>query len=241
MSPRSAARRRSLPAPALRRHSPARRLRAPGRAGRASRARRGRGTIAVFCSGEGTNLQAILDAVRAGRVRARVALVVSDRPQARALRRARRAGVEACYINPTSYKTRAAFERAVIARCQARRVRLICLAGFMRILSPVLIRRYRHRILNIHPALLPAFPGAHAVRDTLAWGAKVTGVTVHVVDEHVDHGPIILQEAVTVPSGATASTLLQRLHRLEHRLYPRAIRLVLDGRVRVRGRTVTIR
>ncbi len=211
MSPRSAARRRSRPA------------------------------IAVFCSGEGTNLQAILDAIRGGRVRARVALVVSDRPQARALRRARRAGVEACYINPKSYRTRAAFERAVIARCQARGVRLICLAGFMRILSPVFVRRYRHRILNIHPALLPAFPGAHAVRDALAWGAKVTGVTVHIVDERVDRGPIILQEALTVPPGATVPTLLQRLHRVEHRLYPRAIRLMLGGRVRVRGRTVTIR
>ena len=111
----------------------------------------------------------------------------------------------------------------------------------MRILSPVFVRRFRHRILNIHPALLPAFPGAHAVRDALAWGAKVTGVTVHFVDEHVDHGPIILQEAVAIRPRETEVALLARIHRVEHRLYPEAISLVLSGRTKVRGRSVTLR
>ena len=196
--------------------------------------------LAVFCSGEGTNLQALLDAARRGRLRARVALVISDRPGARALRRAARAGVEARCVDPKRSPTRAAYERALIRLCEARAIRLVCLAGFMRILSPVFVRRYRHRILNIHPALLPAFPGASAVRDALVWGANVTGVTVHLVDEQVDHGPILLQEAVAVRPGDTEATLLARVHRVEHRLYPRAVALMLSGRVRVSGRTVRL-
>jgi len=194
----------------------------------------------VFCSGEGTNLQAILDAGEAGRVRARVALVISDRPEAHALRRAARAGVNARYVDPKRYPTRGEYERALIALCEAHDVRLICLAGFMRILSPVFVRHYRDRILNIHPALLPAFPGARAVRDALAWGVKVTGVTVHLVDDEVDHGPILLQEAVAVAPHDTEASLLARLHRVEHRLYPKAISLMLERRVRVSGRTVRL-
>ena len=194
--------------------------------------------IAVFCSGQGTNLQAILDATRHGRLRAQVAIVVADHPNVRALTRARRAGVPALSLNPKHYATRAGFERALIRVLTRHRVRLVCLAGFMRILSPVFVRRHRARIVNIHPALLPAFPGAHAVRDALAWGAKVTGVTVHFVDEHVDHGPIILQEAVTIRPRDTEAVLLARIHRVEHRLYPKAIGLVLAGRTRMVGRRV---
>src|SRR5262245_6052896 len=122
-----------------------------------------RPAIAVFCSGQGTNLQAILDAARTGVLRATVALVISDQPKAKALTRAIRAGAEACYLDPRAYPTRARYERALIRLCEARNVRLVCLAGFMRILSPIFVRRYRSRILNIHPALLPAFPGAHAI------------------------------------------------------------------------------
>jgi phosphoribosylglycinamide formyltransferase-1 len=111
----------------------------------------------------------------------------------------------------------------------------------MRILSPAFVRHFKHRILNIHPALLPAFPGAHAVHDALQWGAKITGVTVHFVDEEVDHGPVLLQEALAVAPADTEASLLAKLHRVEHRLYPRAIQVVLEGRVTVRGRTVRIR
>ena len=192
--------------------------------------------LAVLCSGEGTNLQAILDATRAGRVRARVAIVVSDQPHARALTRAAKAGAAAHYLNPKAYPSRAAYDRALISLLAARRVRLVCLAGFMRILSRRFIRHFRGRVLNIHPALLPAFPGAHAIRDALAWGAKVTGVTVHFADEEVDHGPIILQEAVVIAPRETEATLLRKVHRVEYRLYPEAIRRVLAGRVRIVGR-----
>lgn len=195
----------------------------------------------MLCSGQGTNLQAILDATRTGRVRARVALVISDRAKARALYRARRAGAHAEYVDPRAFPTRASFEHALIQRCEAHRVRLICLAGFMRILTPVFVNRYRYRILNIHPALLPAFPGAHAIRDALAWGVRVTGVTVHLVDAQVDHGPILLQEAVKIAPGETEASLLRKLHRVEHRLYPAAIQLALDGRVVLSGRVAAIR
>lgn len=196
--------------------------------------------LAVFCSGRGTNLQAILDAVRAGGLRARVALVISDQPAALAIRRARRAGVEAVVVERRAYPSREEFEQAIIDVLEARAIRLICLAGFMRLLSPAFVRRYAGRLLNIHPALLPAFPGAHAVRDALAWGAKVTGVTVHFVDEEVDHGPIILQEAVAIAPRDSEASLLRRLHVVEHRIYPKAIGLVLAGRVMLRGRATRV-
>jgi len=199
-----------------------------------------RPAIAVLCSGQGTNLQAILDATRSGRLRARVAVVVADRPQAYALTRARRAGAAAHYLNPKQYATRGRFEHALATVLTSHRVQLVCLAGFMRILSPAFVHQFPRRILNIHPALLPAFSGAHAIHDALAWGVKVTGVTVHLVDDEVDHGPILLQEAVQVLPGDTAARLLQRVHRIEHRLYPKAIQLVLEGRVHVVGRTVRL-
>ena len=194
--------------------------------------------IAVCCSGQGTNLKAILRAIRGKRLRARVSVVVSDSAGAFALERARRAGVPAVFIDPFAFRTRAAFDRALSRVVEKSGARLIVLAGFMRILSPWLVRRWAGRILNIHPALLPSFPGCRAVRDALAYGAQVTGVTVHFVDEQVDHGPILLQGAVPVKPKDTEVALHQRIHRLEHRLYPKAIQQVLDGRVKLSGRKV---
>lgn len=194
-----------------------------------------------MCSGQGTNLQALLDATRAGRLRARVAVVISDRAQAYALQRARRAGVEAHVVDPKAHASKADFEKTLITLCTAHQVAAVCLAGFMRILSPVFVRSYAGRILNVHPSLLPAFPGAHAIRDALAWGAKVTGVTVHLVDEALDHGPILLQEAVAIAPRETEASLLAKLHRVEHRLYPQALSLVLAGRLRLAGRAVRVK
>lgn len=200
-----------------------------------------RPTIAVLCSGQGTNLQAILNATRSGRARARIGLVMSDRADAFALRRAKRAGVPAVFVDRKAFDSREAFERHLIRLLEHAGVRVVCLAGFMRVLSPVFVRRFRHRILNIHPSLLPAFPGGHAVQDALAWGAKVTGVTIHLVDEEVDHGPIVLQASLAIKPGERLGALLERIHRIEHRLYPKAIALMLGGKVRVRGRTVEVR
>ena len=193
--------------------------------------------IAVFCSGQGTNLQAILNAIRRRRLRARVALVVSDNPGAYALVRAHAAKVPTVVIEPRRFPSRRAFDRAAARIVQAHKVRLIVLAGFLRILSPWFVRRYAGRILNIHPALLPAFPGSHAVRDALRHGVKVTGVTVHFVDEKVDHGSILLQGPVPVRENDTEESLLKRVHRLEHRLYPEAIQQVLDGRIQAIRKT----
>jgi phosphoribosylglycinamide formyltransferase-1 len=196
--------------------------------------------LAVLCSGQGTNLQALLEATRTGRLRARVAVVISDRAASNALARATRAGIEAHFVDPKAYPSRGEFEQVLLTLCAAHRVRAVCLAGFMRLLSPVFVRPYAGRLLNIHPALLPAFPGAHAIRDALAWGAKVTGVTVHLVDEEVDHGPILLQELVRIAPGETEASLLKKLHRVEHRLYPQALRQVLAGRVRLTGRVARL-
>ena len=199
-----------------------------------------RRNIGVLCSGNGTNLQAIIDAIRRGRLRARVAVVISDRADVRALLWARRANIPAQFIDPHDFPNREAYDRALIRCLEAAQVRVVCLAGFMRLLSPVFVRRFSRRLLNVHPALLPAFPGAHAIRDALAWGVAVTGVTVHFVDEEMDHGPILLQEALAIRPRESADRVLARVHRIEHRLYPRAIQLVLDGRVRLRGRTAEL-
>ena len=145
------------------------------------------------------------------------------------------------FIDPKFFPDRAAFYQKVILELESRGVSLVCLAGYLLKLESNIVQRFRGRILNIHPALLPAFPGAHAVRDALAWGAKVTGVTVHFVDERVDHGPIILQEAVAIQPRDTEASLLSRIHQVEHRLYLQAIGLVLSGRTKIRGRSVTLR
>lgn len=196
--------------------------------------------IAVFCSGEGTNLQAIIDAVRRKKLNATIALVVSDRKGSFALTRAERAGIEKMVLRPRDYPSRERYEQALLHLLKSRRIDCVVLAGFMRILSPTFIRAYRNRILNIHPALLPSFRGTNAIQDALAYGVRVTGVTVHLVDEGVDTGPIVLQEAVAIKPNDTDKTLHERVHRAEHRLYPEAIALLLKQKLRVAGRKVEI-
>jgi phosphoribosylglycinamide formyltransferase-1 len=196
-----------------------------------------RSRVGVLLSGSGTNLQAILDA--AGR-EYEVAVVVSDKADAFGLERARTAGVPAVHVDPKAHEGRDAFNAALVEALRAHGVDLVCLAGFMRILAPNFVRAFEHRILNVHPALLPSFPGGHAVADALAWGAKVTGATVHLVDEEVDHGPIVLQEAVAIEPGDTEETLHERIKAVEHRLYPQAIRLFAAGRLKIEGRIVHV-
>jgi phosphoribosylglycinamide formyltransferase-1 len=197
--------------------------------------------LGVLASGRGSNLQAILDAIAAGRCPARVAVVISDRKDAAALERARRAAVPAVHVDPRAHPDRRAFDAAVAAALDGHRVELVCLAGFMRVLTPEFVRRYRGRVLNVHPALLPAFPGLHAQRQALEHGVKVAGATVHLVDEGVDTGPILLQAAVPVLEDDTEEALAARILGEEHRLYPEAIRLVAEGRVEVTGRRARIR
>jgi phosphoribosylglycinamide formyltransferase-1 len=193
--------------------------------------------VAVLASGSGTNLQALLDDPDVGPT---VVLVVSDQPGAKALERARSHGVKTVVLEPREYESREAHDEALRTVLEGEGVDFILFAGYMRILTPVVVKAFRGRWLNIHPSLLPAFPGAHPIKDALAWGAKVTGVTVHFVDEEVDHGPIVLQQSIEVLPEDDEESLLARVHDVEHRLYPRAARLLAQGRLRVEGRTVHI-
>ena len=194
--------------------------------------------VGVLLSGSGSNLQAILDDADGSGYE--VAVVVGDRADAYGLERARRAGVPAVFVDPRAHEGRDAFSDALADELRSEGVDLVCLAGFMRILTASFIKTFEDRILNIHPALLPSFPGAHAVRDALEWGAKLTGTTVHFAVEEVDHGPIVLQEAVPILPGDDEATLHERIKAVERRLYPEAIRLFAAGRLRIDGRRVEI-
>lgn len=195
--------------------------------------------VGVLASGAGTNLQSILDACRDGHVPAEVAVVLANKADAGALDRARKAGVPAHFVD-TKGIPREAHERQMAALLDAAGVELVCLAGYMRLLTPWFVARYRGRLVNIHPALLPSFPGAHAVRQALEHGVKLSGCTTHLVTEETDAGPIILQAAVPVYEDDTEETLQARIRREEHRVYPETVRLFAEGRIRVEGRTVRI-
>jgi phosphoribosylglycinamide formyltransferase-1 len=189
--------------------------------------------IAVLASGVGSNLQALLDDPI---VRPWVALVVSDSEGARALERGRAAGVEAAFLDPAAFDARADFDAALLEIFAERHIEFVVNAGFMRILGPEIVHAYDGRWLNVHPSLLPAFPGANAVPDALAWGVKVTGATVHLLDEEVDHGPIVAQQAVPVLDDDDEWSLHGRIQEAEHRIYKSAVRALVEGRVKLDGR-----
>ncbi len=196
--------------------------------------------ISVLASGRGTNLEAILEAADKGKISGEVALVLSDQPEAQALDRARRRNIEALYLNPGEYRGREDYDRAVVERLKTAQIDLVALAGFMRLLSPYFINVFPMQIINIHPALLPAFPGLDGVEQALNYGVKVSGCTVHFVDEGLDTGPIILQEAVPVIQEDTVETLHERIHAAEYRLYPTAIELFCRDKLKVEGRRCMI-
>ncbi len=195
--------------------------------------------IAVFVSGNGTNLQAIIDAISRGEIKAKIALVASDNKDAYALVRAKKANVETFVLSPKDFKSREDYDRKIIKELEKRSVRLVVLAGFMRLLSPYFVRQYKNKIMNIHPALLPSFKGTHGIKDAFEYGMEMTGVTVHFVDGELDHGPIILQEAVSIDGDDTLETLEEKIHKVEHRLYPKAIRLFVEGKLKIEGRKVS--
>jgi len=202
----------------------------------------GRLRVGVLVSGRGSNLQALLDASARADYPAEVVVVISDRDRAAALDRARTAGVEALVVNPKDFADRESFDRALVRELTVRRVGLVCSAGFMRILSSAFTRAFSGRAMNIHPSLLPAFPGLHAQRQALDHGAKVAGATVHFLgDGAVDTGPIILQGSVPVHPDDTEDTLSARILTEEHRLYPEAVRLFAEGRLSVVGRRVLVK
>ena len=197
--------------------------------------------VGVLASGRGSNLQALLDACGTPSYPARIVVVISDREHAPALDRARAAHIEALWINPKDFADRESFSLALVRELQARKVGLVCQAGFMRILSAGYVQAFAGRALNIHPSLLPAFPGLHPQRQALDHGVRVSGATVHFVEEGVDSGPIVLQESVPVEPGDTEATLSARILVAEHRLYPEAVRLFAEGRLEIVGRRVRIK
>lgn len=187
--------------------------------------------LGILCSGRGSNMQSIMAAIESGQIKAEIGIVLTDKPEARALQVASEAGIKSVCVNRKACSTQQGFEEKLVAELKAANVTLVVLAGFMRILSPYFVETYRHRILNIHPSLLPSFGGAHAHRDVLAYGTKVSGCTIHFVDEGMDHGPIILQDTVPVLDDDTEDTLAARVLTKEHILYPKAIELFVDGRL----------
>jgi len=197
-------------------------------------------SIAVLVSGGGTNLQSIIDAIEAKRLDAKIEVVLSNRADAYGLVRAKKHGVATEVLDHKNFSSRDAYDQAVVDLLRARGVELVVLAGFMRLLSPVFVRAYSNRIMNIHPALLPSFPGLHVQKKAVEHGARFSGCTVHFVNEECDEGPIIIQAVVPVFPDDTEETLAARILRQEHQIYPRAIQLYAEGRLRVAGRKVMV-
>ena len=197
--------------------------------------------IGVLASGRGTNLQAIIEAIKEGKIEGRISIVISDNQDAFALKRAGQHNIKTRHINFTKFKEREDYDKEIINYLKEKKVDLVVLAGYMRILTPYFINAYKDKIINIHPALLPSFPGLHAQKQAVEYGVKVSGCTVHFVDEGVDSGPIILQQAVEVKDDDTEESLAERILREEHRIYPRAIQLFSEGRLVVKEKRVFIK
>lgn len=196
--------------------------------------------LGVLISGSGTNLQALIDAIAAGTLDARITVVISNKEAAYGLERARRAGIPAIHIDPARYGDYRAYNHAIREALENHGVELVVMAGYMRLLGSEVLRAYPGAVVNLHPALLPSFPGASAIHDAFEWGVKVTGVTVHYADEEFDRGPIICQEPVRIEETDTVEMLEAKIHAVEHRLLPEAIGLIVAGRVSVSGRRVHI-
>jgi phosphoribosylglycinamide formyltransferase-1 len=200
-----------------------------------------KGKIAAFISGRGSNFKAIHDAILAGKINAEIALVFSNKEDAAGLQVAKERGLETLFLDPKAYAVREDHEKAAIQELRKRDVDLVCLAGYMRILSPSFCNELKHCLMNIHPALLPSFPGLHVQKKAIDWGARFSGATVHFVTADVDMGPIILQTVVPIFQDDTEDTLSERILKEEHKIYPAAVKLYFEGRLEVRGRRVFIK
>ncbi len=197
--------------------------------------------IAVLASGNGSNLQALMDAEGRGELAGgKIVLAVSDNPEAYALKRARDKGVETFVLEKTGFKSREEYDKAIVQSLREKKIELVVLAGFMRVLSPYFVDEYRDRIINIHPALLPSFRGAYGIKEAYENGVKVTGVTVHFVTKQLDAGPIILQAEVEIAEDDDMDSLEEKIHKVEHKLYPEAVRLFVQGKLRIEGKKVKV-
>jgi len=196
--------------------------------------------FAVFVSGDGSNLQAIIDAVKNGDIKAELALVFSNRRKSYALKRAAAAGIKSLCLVRKDYATPQSYERDIVISLKEEGIDFVVLAGFMKVLSPFFVKSYPNKILNVHPSLLPAFKGARGIKDTFTYGTKVAGVTIHFVDDKMDHGPIIFQQAFRITPKETLKSLQARIHKVEHQIFPKAIALFAEDRLRITGRSVQI-
>jgi len=200
-----------------------------------------KGRIAVFLSGRGSNFMAIHDAIVAGKINAEIVLVFSNKKEAPGLKIAQERNLETLYLNPKEFPSKEAYDEAIVQEIKKRNVDLICLAGYMKILTALFCNAFQNRIINIHPALLPSFPGLHVQQKAIDWGVRYSGATVHFVTADVDMGPIILQAVVPVLQNDTEDTLSERILKQEHKIYPETVKLYFEGRLEVKGRRVHIR
>ena len=196
--------------------------------------------FAVLVSGQGSNLQALIDAVKSGEIKAEIALVVSSKGNAFALKRAEQAGLKTWFLNPKQFSNPQSFDRELAIRFKEEQIDFVVCAGYMRLLTPFFVKTFPQKIFNIHPSLLPSFKGIQGIKDAFTYGAKITGATVHFIDDKMDHGPIILQEAIKIQENDTPETIAEKVHKIEHRLYPKAVQLFVDGKLKVKGRKVHI-
>jgi phosphoribosylglycinamide formyltransferase-1 len=200
-----------------------------------------KGRIAIFLSGRGSNFMAIHDAIVAGKINAEIVLVFSNKKEAPGLKIAQERNLETLYLNPKEYPSREAYDEAIIQEIKKRNVDLICLAGYMKILTALFCNTFKNRIINIHPALLPSFPGLHVQQKAIDWGVRYSGATVHFVTAEVDMGPIILQAVVPVLQNDNEDTLSEKILKQEHQIYPEAVKLYFEGNIEVKGRRAFIR
>jgi phosphoribosylglycinamide formyltransferase 1 len=196
--------------------------------------------IAVFTSGFGSNLQALIDFSKNDNLSGEIVLVFSNKSSAFALQRARSNGIKAVFLDPEQFKTRVEFDERIAGILEEEKIDLVVLAGYMLLISQNFLAKFKNRIINIHPALLPSFKGTHGIKDAFDYGVKVTGVTVHFVDEGLDNGPIIMQQAVEVSEDDSAETLEEKIHAAEHKLYPQAVKYFCTGKLKIIGRKVLI-
>jgi len=194
--------------------------------------------FAVFISGNGSNLQAIIDAVKAGEIKAELALVVSSNEAAYGLKRAESASIKSVVFDPKKYTNKQSVDRDIIIKLKEEKIDFIVLAGYMRLLTPYFLKHFPNKVLNIHPSLLPSFKGMEGIKDAFTYGVKVTGVTVHFVNEKMDNGPIILQDSIKIYEDDTLESLETKIHKLEHKLYPKAIAIFVEGRYKIKLRKV---
>lgn len=196
--------------------------------------------FAVFVSGNGSNLQAMIDAVKAGQIKAELALVFANRHKAYGLKRAEEAGIKTLVLEPRNYATPQSYDREIVLYLKKENIDFIVLAGYMKILTPWFVKQYDRKIINVHPSLLPAFKGARGIKDQFTYGVKVAGVTVHMVNDKMDAGPIIMQEAFKVSEKETLESLEERIHEIEHRLLPKCVAMFVDGKLKIGPRKVKI-